>query len=85
MSELERQEAAALAAALAAAKKLSSFTLPPRRYTAGIISPRLGSPTYLKSKGFSFGSYDGVRVSEGDSDAVSGWDDEGKVGEWTLR
>ena len=59
IEELEQQEAAALAAALAAGATLPSFTLPPRRrYTAGVLSPRLGSPSYLASKGFS--SFSGV-------------------------
>ncbi|CAM9879705.1 unnamed protein product, partial [Ectocarpus sp. 6 AP-2014] len=66
VDELEQQEAAALAAALAAASTLPSFSLPPRRYTAGVISPRLGSPTYLASKGF--GSFSGMSASERDSE-----------------
>ena len=66
IEELERQEAAALAAALAAAATLPSLTLPPRRrYTAGIISPRLGSPSYLASKGFSsFGGFSTPAAAE---------------------
>lgn len=66
VDELEQQEAAALAAALAAASTLPSYSLPPRRYTAGVISPRLGSPTYLASKGF--GSFSGMSASERDSE-----------------
>lgn len=62
IEELERQEAAALAAALAAVATLPSLTLPPRRrYTAGVISPRLGSPSYLASKGYS--SFSGVSTA----------------------
>lgn len=52
IKEVEQQEAAARAAALAAEATPTSLALPPRRYTVGVISPRLGSPTYLASKGF---------------------------------
>lgn len=64
IEELELQEAAALAAAIAAAATLPSLSLPTRRYTAGIISPRLGSPAYLASKGFS--SFSGVSTVAGE-------------------
>lgn len=80
IEELERQEAAALAAALAAAATLPSLTLPPRRrYTAGVISPRLGSPAYLASKGFSsFGGVSSTADTEGGRQAIEAG--KGKVG-----
>lgn len=78
IEELERQEAAALAAALAAAATLPSLTLPRRRYTAGIISPRLGSPSYLASKGFS--SFSGVSTAAAEGGRQMR--EAGKVGGW---
>lgn len=54
VGELEEQEAAAIAAA-AADGTLPPLSLPSHRYTAGIISPRLGSPAYLASRGFNSG------------------------------
>lgn len=85
MEQLEQQEAAAIAAA-AADGTLPPSALPPRRHTAGVISPRLGSPAYWASKGFSSGSsrsiaegFYGGKEAEGEGLPARGT---GKVGLW---
>ncbi|CAN0374538.1 unnamed protein product, partial [Laminaria digitata] len=64
IDQLEEQEAQAIAAA-AADGTLTPRALPPRRHTAGVISPRLGSPAYWASKGFSKDFSSGGSGSEG--------------------